>query len=199
MTSPYVQNIIDLHPGVHFFLGQAQSGKTTLMQYVLDQWPGHSLAVDRNSTNPPAAKHLARYGTWWSEKLPDALPPGTSAVACDECAEYTKEMDEQAKPGEPGHLIYQLVRRGQHQLPHGVTALLGSQRPMDIGMDAWGQAKTVTIGKIIGDSDLRRVASLPGVSREMVAWLPHLKPGWFMVWHESGRIELPRCILDGGA
>ena len=196
MTSPYVQNIIDLHPGVHFFVGQAQSGKTTLMQYVLSQWPGHSLAIDSESTEPPADKHLARYGTWWTETLPKQLPPGISCVGCDECAGYTKEMDEQAKPGEPGHMIYQLVRRSQHQKPHGITSLLGSQRPMDIGPDAWGQAKTITIGCLFGQSDLQRIASLRGMPKELVGWLPTLEPGWFVVWHKSGRIEAPRCILE---
>ena len=191
-TSPYVQNIVDLHPGVHFFLGQAQSGKTTLMQWVLSQWPGHSLAVDSVCTDPPAQKHLARYATWWAEELPELLPPGTSAVACDECVDYTKEMDRD-------ELMFQLVRRGQHQKPHGVTALLGSQRPMDIGTDAWGQAKTITVGRLMGESDLRRVASLPGVTKDIVSNLPQLQPGWFVVWHQSGRIELPRCIQRSAA
>ena len=192
MTSPYVQNIIDLHPGVHFFLGQAQSGKTTLMQYVLSQWPGHSLAIDCNATDPPAKKHLARYGTWWAEEMPAQLPPGVSAVASDECVNYTKELPRD-------ELMFQLVRRGQHQLPHGVTALLGSQRPMDIGQDAWGQAKTVTIGRILGAPDLQRLATLPGMTRDIVARLPTLEPGWFVVWHQSGVIELPRCFLAEGA
>jgi len=173
---------------VQVVLGMPGHGKSTYICKVLQEWSkrgarGISLAVDGVCPDKPEphGKHIAGWATHWCrpEALKDlaALPEQISMVACDEAALCLSTGRTDFR------IMEQLIRRGRHTGPHGVTLLLGTQRVVDPRLaEAWTNAQRVVIFRMRGPNELERISKLAGMTQEALERIPHLPPGYCVVW-----------------
>ena len=181
----------DRHPWVQVVLGKAQSGKTTYMNLVLQLWrrqvKGLSLAIDRNCTDPPQWKHLARWSNAWTADVPATLDKAVTLLACDEAAAYLGAGGIRGK----FPVLEAAVFRGQHTGRWGLSCLLGTQRAKHIHPDVWSQAKRVVCFRTIDANDLQRIQDLAGMTDLALRMIPRLPPGYAVVWDERDGLFYP--------
>jgi hypothetical protein len=190
-NKPFDPLMNDRWPSVCVVAGMAQSGKTTYMQKVLQlaRIAGRkSLAIDQVCTRPPQAKHLACQADYWTDRIPAQLPPDVSMVVCDEYARLRRELGADQHP-----LLQDIIARGQHtQLAlGGCKAILGTQRPVDLGRPLVSQAKRWVLFRLRDSLDLEYVRALPGMTGQGVDFLPKLPPGYCVVLDEQDGLYLP--------
>lgn len=192
MTRPRFDPLMrDRHAWVQVVIGKAGSGKTSYMNLVLALWRhtlgGHSLAIDAVCPPQPGPKHLAFWASCWCTEPPAALPVEISLVACDEAQRFL------GSGGLRGgsKVLQDITFRGRHSGKYGVSALLGTQRAKHIHPDVWSQAKRVVCFRTIDQHDIERVADLAGMTDAALQLLPHLPPGYAVVWDEADGLYYP--------
>lgn len=192
MSRPTFDPIMrDRHAWVQVVIGKAGSGKTSYMNLVLSMWRqlmgGHSLAIDAVTPPQPTAKHLAYWASCWLPEPPEALHPAISLVACDEAQRFLGSGG--LRGGSKA--LQEITFRGRHTGTFGCSALLGTQRAKHIHPDVWSQAKRVVCFRTIDQHDIERVGDLDGMTPEALAMLPHLPPGYAVVWDETTGLHYP--------
>lgn len=186
----------DHHPWLQIVVGQRGHGKSQTIGRILCDWPqslGTTLAIDPMATDPPLPSHIAYWATRWRRSAPDSLDPSTGMVACDE-AKAVLTGDRHEKP-----LFRALFLRGRHmgQLGpdgrrKGISVIMGGQRPVHLPPDAFTQADRVVIHLVRGRSDLERIEALPGMEgHAALRLIPHLPPGYAVIWDARQGIFLP--------
>ncbi len=193
MTRPTFDPIMrDRHAWVQVVLGKAGSGKTSYMNLVLALWRqqvgGHSLAIDAVSPPRPSYKHLAYWASAWCIEPPEQLRPEFSLVACDEAQRF---LGTGGLRGGGSKVLQEITFRGRHTGRYGTSALLGTQRAKHIHPDVWSQAKRVVCFRTIDEHDLERIGDLAGMTPEALKLLPHLPPGYAVVWDEADGLFYP--------
>ena len=192
MTAQYDLLGLSLHPGLTLVAGQAQSGKTSFMNWLLAGWRtagprgGHTLALDSVCGDPPTPKYLAAWADYWCDVEPARIPAEVSLVACDEASTFLRSS-QRLSP-----VMYDLAKRGQHMNDGaGVSAVFGSQRITDIPTDVRGQAKRWVIFRIISVPDLEWLGrNVAGIEEHHLQMLPMLPPGYCIII-EDGRVYTP--------
>lgn len=189
---PFDPTMREHHPAVQCVVGITQSGKSTYIIGILDKWRrfgGHSLAIDGACPDPPEPKHIARWASVWTPEPPETLPPLVTLVVCDE----TQKFLTNSKKDFP--IFRECVFRGQHIRPHGVSCVLGAQRPMNIVPDAWSQAQRWVIFLTTHYDDLERIRHLPhmgtAIGKIALQMIPRLPTGYAVVVDQRDGIILP--------
>lgn len=185
--------MVDEHPYLMLVLGQAQSGKTTFMNYLQHAWHlvgprgGKTLALDNVCPDPPKPKHLAAWSTYWTYEAPASIPQDVSMVLCDESSVYLSSSARQSP------VLHEVARRGQHiNGGVGVSAVLGSQRLTDFPDDIRAQANRVVIFRTISNNDVEWLGkNLPGITRQHMQMLRVLPPGYGIVWDQRLGVFTP--------
>lgn len=188
-TKPFDPIMLDRHPAVQVVLGVTQHGKSTYMNLCLQLWraraPGKSFALDCNAPDPPERKHIAFHADRWHDEAPDELDPDFSLVVCDEMERFP--MAARAE----NRILREAVLRGQHTGRHKTSAILGAQRAVDIPLRVRSQMERAVIFRLQDASDLEWCSKLACMRPDVMALVPHLPPGFAVVWDRRDGIFVP--------
>ncbi len=144
---------------------------------------GLILAVDAVASSPPKAHHLAAASDVYSAVMLDVVPGGFDLVAVDEADLWIPEAEVRRRPVPP---LMDLVLRGRHR---GTSLLLCSQAPSLIARVCWRLADFVIMCGVTDSTDLKRLATLHGMTPAHVQHLQTDQKGPRVIWTPS------ECIM----